>query len=402
LFFFINHFFIIYGILLLLLIYVVFKFTAQKGLDTSLAESKDKYKVAHWLQDLGRSLNMFKLFRSSQLHLQRTDELVEGYLAARKKHFSILLLKYWMMVAFQIIIMGSLLFLGGLLVQSNEINIGQLVASEIVIILLISSVEKFVMSMETVYDLLTGLEKIGYVTDLDLDSPDGHKVPTIKDQFGFQLDIQNLGFNDIQTGLVMLNPYSEVIEAGDMVRVEGCNTSSVHAMIDAILGIRTQFSGSILINGLSIKEICLETYRSAVGTALFGRDLFEGTILENITLDKNFLGTEAGGRVMEVIRAVGLEEYVATQGLDAQILPKGINLAGTIRRKIVLARALMVDAKLMILQTPYRGLNQKERLEFLGYMRDRFKGATVLIVSDNDRYDDWMDGILDPQCLLKP
>lgn len=394
--------FMAFGIVLVLLLGLLVRFTGPVGLRASIEESKYKYKVAHWLQDLGRSLNMFKLFRSSQLHLQKTDELVEGYLEARKKHFSILLLKYWMMVAFQIIIMGSLLFLGGLLVQSNEINIGQLVASEIVIILLISSVEKFVMSMETVYDLLTGLDKIGYVTDLELDSPDGHKVPKIEGESGYKIDIQGLGFNDLQTGIAMLDPYSSTIEAGETVRVEGCNTSSVHAMMDAIVGIRTEFTGSLLINGLSIKEICLETYRSSLGTALFDRDLFEGTILENITLDKNYLDTKTGSRVMEVIRAVGLEEYVANQGLAAKILPKGINLAGTIRRKIVLARALMVDARMLILQTPYRGLNSDERNDFLVYLKAKFADATIIIVSDNARHDSQMDAILDPQCLLKP
>ena len=56
-----HPFFIIYGILLLILIYLVFKFTAQRGLETSLEESKSKYKVAHWIQEVARSIVSFKL-----------------------------------------------------------------------------------------------------------------------------------------------------------------------------------------------------------------------------------------------------------------------------------------------------------------------------------------------------
>ena len=85
-----HPFFIVFGFLLLGLSYVVFKFTAQKGMKTSLEESKNKYKVAHWIQEVARAVTSFKLSGSTNLSLTKNDELVSKYLEARDSHFKIL------------------------------------------------------------------------------------------------------------------------------------------------------------------------------------------------------------------------------------------------------------------------------------------------------------------------
>lgn len=388
--------FMAFGIILVLLLGLLIRLTGPAGLRASLDESHYKYKIAHWLQDLGRSLRMFKMFGATNLHLQRTDSLMEGYLEARKKHFNVLLIKYWMVVVFQVLIIGTLLVIGGLLVQANEINIGQLVASEIVIILLMSSVEKLVMSMETVYDLLTGLEKIGYVADLELDKPTGHDVPIAEGQKGFGIELRNLTYMDLQTEKPLLDNFNAHIEPGEMVRLEGCNTPAVWAIIDSLIGQRDEFEGSVLVNGMSVRSLCMTSFRAKISTALSARGLFEGTLLENITMDTQPMNSEVGARVTEVIEAVGLADFVQSQGLEANILPRGMGTSGTIRKKISLARALFQRSKLMILQTPFRGMSKNEIIRFLTYIREKHPGVTVIITSDNRHYDHLMDAIIDP------
>ncbi len=392
--------FLAFGVVLIVLLVLLIRFTGPVGLRASLDESHYKYEVAAWLQDLGRSLSMFKMFGATNVHVQRTDKLVEGYLSARKRHFNILLVKYWMVVLFQVLIIGTLLVIGGLLVQSNEINIGQLVASEIVIILLISSVEKLVMSMENVYDLLTGLEKIGYVADLELDPPTGHDVPAIDGKYGYNIDLRDLSFVDLKTGQALVSNFNAHVESGEIARLEGCNTASVQAIVDSLVGMRDEFAGSILINGLDVRSLCLETFRSKIATAFSQRDIFEGTILENITLDTRPMNAVTGGKLTKVLEAVGLTDYVDSQGLKAELLPRGLNTAGTVRRKMILARALMRDPRLMILRTPFRGMNADECRNFLTYLREEHSETTILIVSDDRRFDHLMDAIIDPECKV--
>lgn len=143
-----HPFFVFFGLFMVLIVIAIFWFTGRKGLKTSLKESKFKYQVAHWLEELGRAMNIFKLTGSCRLPVQRTDELVGNYLMARKSHFRILLVQYGSVVLFKTTITASLLVLGSILVIRNQISIGQFVAAEIIVILIMNSVEKLILSMD--------------------------------------------------------------------------------------------------------------------------------------------------------------------------------------------------------------------------------------------------------------
>ena len=152
---------------------MVFKFTARKGLETSLAESKGKYRVAHWLQEIARSLISFKLSGRTSLAMERNNTLTEQYLKARESHFKVLIIQFIQMIGFKVLVTAGLLIIGGLLVLNQQMNIGQFVAAEIIILLVISSVEKLITGLESFYDVLTSLEKIGQVVDKELESQKG-------------------------------------------------------------------------------------------------------------------------------------------------------------------------------------------------------------------------------------
>ncbi len=159
-----SSYFVILGVVLFFLLWVIYKLTAKHGLDTSLLESKYKYKVAHWLEEVARTNRSFKLNASCKLHLQKADTISLGYLKARENHFRVLLQQFQYFIGFRVFVAAGLLILGSVLVFEQQMNIGQFVAAEIVIILILNSIEKIIRSIDTIYDVLTGLEKIGYVT----------------------------------------------------------------------------------------------------------------------------------------------------------------------------------------------------------------------------------------------
>ena len=189
------------GILLLLLIYIVFKFTAQKGLETSLIESKIKYKVAHWIQEVARTVVSFKLSGNTNLALKKNDELVSKYLEARENHFKILILQFSQMIGFKVIVTASLLLIGGALVLNQEMNIGQFVAAEIIILLVIASVEKLIIGLESFYDVLTSIEKIGQVVDKELEPQEGEK-PLFKNGLTVELDDVSYGVENREKHII--------------------------------------------------------------------------------------------------------------------------------------------------------------------------------------------------------
>lgn len=91
-----HPFFIAFGFLTILIISLIIYFNGPKGLQTSLVESKYKYKVAQWLEDIARSLYTFKLSGTGNLPMEKMDGLVNSYLLYRKKHFKILRFSFGM------------------------------------------------------------------------------------------------------------------------------------------------------------------------------------------------------------------------------------------------------------------------------------------------------------------
>jgi ABC-type bacteriocin/lantibiotic exporter with double-glycine peptidase domain len=152
-----SNVFIIFSIVLLVLMYTILYLTGGRGLRTSLQESEHKYAIASWLEEVARVLKSFRFSKGSSLPIEKTDQIVTKYLDSRTSHFKILMLQYWSLIGFKVIITAGMLIVGGVLLVRNEINVGQFVAAEIVILTVLSSVEKFIQSLDKVYDLLTSL-----------------------------------------------------------------------------------------------------------------------------------------------------------------------------------------------------------------------------------------------------
>ncbi len=165
--------FIGFGLFTLLLLLAIARIYGPAGVKTSLNESKYKYKVVAWLEDIAREL---PVYRYQQAHastdvlepIDRMDELVANYVGYRNQHFRVLKRFYYSGVAFKTIVTGGLLILGTALVVGREMSLGQFVAAELVIVLITSSVDKLISGIDTVFDLLTAVEKIGTVTDMPL------------------------------------------------------------------------------------------------------------------------------------------------------------------------------------------------------------------------------------------
>src|SRR5690606_20536037 len=108
----------------------------------------------------GRVLTTLKFSRNKTSHLHKTDGYLTGYLDSRIAHFKILLFQYWTLIGFKVVITSAMLIIGGVLLVNQQLNIGQFIAAEIVILMVITSVEKLIINLDNVYDVLTSVEKL--------------------------------------------------------------------------------------------------------------------------------------------------------------------------------------------------------------------------------------------------
>jgi ABC-type bacteriocin/lantibiotic exporter with double-glycine peptidase domain len=379
-----HPFFIIYGFLLLLLIYFVFKFTAQKGLETSLEESENKYKVAHWLQEVARSIVSFKLSGKTNLAMEKNDILVAKYLDARESHFRILVMQFVQMIGFKVLVTVGLLLIGGILVLNQEMNIGQFVAAEIIILLVINSVEKLILGLETFYDLLTSLEKLGQVVDKDLESQEGEQP--FKDNEGFFLELKDIDYKSPDSDKSILNNISLKINPECTILIQGDSGSGKSTLLRVIAGILEPDSGSIYVNDVSLKSMALNYYRSHIGQSLTEELPFEGSILENITFGDTTVKEED---IYWALAKTGLTEYVKEQtyGLKTMLYPEGQQIPYVISKKIVLARSIVRKPRLLILNEPLDHFNKEEAQDIMDFLTDRTNPWALVVVSQNP---DWI------------
>ncbi|MDX1768439.1 peptidase domain-containing ABC transporter [Arenibacter troitsensis] len=378
-----HPFFIVYGILLLLLIYVVFKFTAQKGMDTSLEESKRKYKVAHWIQEVARSLISFKLSGKTSLALDKNDALVLDYLEARESHFRILVIQFIQMIGFKVLVTAGLLLIGGLLVLNQEMNIGQFVAAEIIILLVISSVEKLTRSLETFYDLFTSLEKLGQVVDKDLEEQQGERPLQEEDDFYVELDRVSFGASKI--GRNILDDVSLKIAPKTRLLVLGANGSGKSTLLRLIAGLIQPDDGNIYVNNVSLKGINPNHYRSFLGQSLTEEKPFEGTILDNITFGDKSISEKDVQWAME---NTGLLQYVKEQpkGVNTMVYPEGQQMPFTVAKKIVLARSIVRKPKLLLLKDPLIQFDEVEAVKIINFLTEDKNPWSLIVVSQDPKW----------------
>ncbi len=380
-----HPFFIAFGAFLLLLLYGIFRFTGKRGLETSITESGYKYAVAHWLEELARSMGTFKLIGETSLPLDRTDQLVNGYVTARKAHFRVLLGQYGAMVVFKVVVTLSLLALGGVLVMNEQMNLGQFVAAEIVILLLMGAVEKIILRIETVYDVLTALDKVGSVTDLPLEREEGLRTIDRNASKGLDVRLTGVAFRSHFHGRPVLEGIDLHLEPGEKVCLSGPNGAGKTTLLRILGGAITAHEGTVQLDGHPMNSLDLGMVRSVIGDSLTDEDVFAGTVLENIAVGRAWV-TEKD--VTDACRVTGLFEQLSQypEGLLTRLDPQGSRLPKSLVKRIIQARCIAGSPRLILLEDSLQNWDMKDREELLGWISAPERPWTLLAVSN----DPWL------------
>ena len=317
--------------MIIVLGFIIGYYIFQRGLKSSIIESKYKYKVAFWLEEVARTNTTFRLSCDTSLPVRKTDKLVEKYLDARENHFKILLRQYYLFIFFKILIAAGFLLLGGILVFNQQMNIGQFVAAEIVILLLISSTEKLLLTLEVVYDLLTSIEKIGQVTDLELEKTDGRSIMISQDQQGMSVSIHNLYFKYPDGSENSLQDLNLEIKSNEKVTLTGSNGSGKATLLKLMTAFYEPQRGNIVYDNIPIKNYDITELRGNIAECISEDRIFEGTLLENLTVGREISQL----KITEVLENIGLTSFVnqLTQGYSTEIGPQGKRLPGSVSRE---------------------------------------------------------------------
>ncbi|UII29820.1 ABC transporter ATP-binding protein/permease [Fulvivirga ulvae] len=376
-----HPFFVFFGLFLLAALGGIFYATGNKGLSSSIKESKYKYQVVHWLEELARTINSFKLSGNTSLPMKRTDTNANNYLKYRKAHFSILIQQYSFIVLFKALVIGGVLIIGTILVVQREITLGQFVASEVIIILIVSSVEKIIMYMDVVYDVLTAVDKISQVTDLPLERSGGLTFPKGFNG-GFEIKAKGLSYKFKDNHDYTLRKIDLLIKKGERVCIAGSGGSGKTVLTNVISGLLTDFQGAVTINNFSVRDLDLNNLRDRVGKNVSQEDIFEGTILDNVLLAKPYAKPEDAIWALEKVGALD-DVNAMPQGLDTPVISGGKGLPSSLVNRLILARCLAKHPSLLILNDFFSGFSRPERMALMTMLIQPENPWTMWVVSND-------------------
>jgi ABC-type bacteriocin/lantibiotic exporter with double-glycine peptidase domain len=372
--------FVLLGILLILILYIVLNLTAKKGLDASLRESDFKYSAAAWIEELARTFKTFKVSGKQNLHLQKTDKLVIGYLESRTDHFDVLKFQYWSLILFKLLITATMLIVGAILLIEQQLNVGQFIAAEIVILTVLSAVEKLILSLDKAYDVLTSLEKLSKVADQQLEETSSTVYNRSQNGIGISLNQLSFGYKEDNN---ILHDLNLDIKPGSKVCIKGEAASGKSVLLELLAGGFPDTQGSVLIDGLPIGNFNIESYRKQIGVFYHEQDIFKGTLYENITMGDTSIDPS---HLLELAKVVGLDTYIASlpKGFHTELNPTGKGMSSIIAKKILLVRAFANSPALLLLDEPFE-IAGGENCEKISDYLIKLKNVTVVVVT-GDKY----------------
>lgn len=320
----------------------------RRGIESAIDESITKYKVVHWLQDVLASPVAFKILGGEYLAIEHANRLTTDYILARQKHFRVVIRQFAFAAGLQAIASAAILGLGGWLVIRQQLTLGQLVASELIVTVVVGAFSKAGKVFEKFYDLMAAIDKVGHLLDLPID--ERQALGTVAE-----------GPLEVcwERVIVANTPIADArIAAGRRVAVTGINITAKSQLLKSICGIHQIDQGSIDLNGIEARHVALSG-RQMLGYAA-GIEVIHASLATNISMGRPQIGSihlRQATEMVELSRSI----VDLKHGLETQLQSDGEPLSSAQQAQLMLARAiigkpglLIIDGLLDLLPEPIR------------------------------------------------
>jgi putative ABC transport system ATP-binding protein len=248
------------------------------------------------------------------------------------------------------------------------------VASELIVSSIVVSLSKLAKKFEAWYDMLAAVDKLGHLVDLEIEPEDGDFPLVVAG--GIEVAVEKISFA-YPGGREILSDVSFTVPVGGRAALMGAQGSGCSTLLDLILALRYPTSGNININGLDVRSWYLEQLRSHV-MLIRSQDIVNGTIAENIRLGRPEVGLDT---VQRVLKAVGLADELLSlpAGAQTQLVTGGLTLSSRQRTRLLLARALALQPRLLLLDDIFDGMDTSSMTELTDVILSPDLPWTVII-----------------------
>lgn len=374
-----HPWFLVFGVIVISIVVLIFKNTSQDGIKSSIEESDKKYEVASWLEDVAGAIKTFKMNANAKLNLSGVDEKVLSYLGHRTKHFKVLVFQYKTIIAVQVIITLIMLVIGTYLLVNQKLNIGAFVAAEIVVLSIMSAVEKLIKSLESYYDVITSLVKLQKVTHLPEEN-DG-EIRLEKLSGGIEIVFKEVGFS-LQDSKPILSNLNFQIPQNTITVISGKLGAGKSLLLSIIAGFYEAKTGDILFDKIPLKNIDKTCLREQLGLYMDDMTIIKATLQENIIIGRKNINTED---ILTLSEKIGIEQLSSqfTNGLFTELSETNTEISFTTKKKILLLRALLGENRLLLLEDPLEGMDDTFKNKMISFLQELKIKTTIIMVSQS-------------------
>ena len=336
-----------FDLLLVLSILFIFFILGKRGVETAIEESRCKYAVAGWLEDLARNATLVKWANGQRFVAETTDRLARDYLLAAGQHFSIVMRQQIGILVLHTLANTALLGLGGWMVIERQLTLGQLIAAELIVSAMLAGLSRLGKSLMSYYELMAGMNKLGLLLDLPVESHRGEtRVPPTGPA---TLAIRQLGYRYAREHAAPsgIAESSLRLEGRHRVAVVGPSGSGRGTLLELIMGLRQPTSGTVLLDGYDLRDLRLDAARDTMALVK-GHEIIEGTVLDNIRMGRTEIGIET---IRDTLAGLELTDTIMAlpDGLNTQLNYLGMPLPPEQVRRLMLVRAIVGQPRLLLI-----------------------------------------------------
>ena len=370
-----------YDIGLLLIMAVILYLIGRGAINTAREESQLKYETAAWLQEIVRHPVTFKYNGGLGYAINRADELTAKYIQSRQNHFGILIRQIGFSSIMQAVAATTLLALGGYLVIIQQMTLGQLVAAELIVTVILGSFAKLGKDLESFYDLMASVDKLGKLFDLPTEPV--YKLQLPKTPGAYSLSLVNLQLSESDV------PSTIKLQQGKSFAIHGSSELRRSRLMEIMVGQRCATKGHVLLDRYRVDTLSAESLQAKV-SIVRDIELFDGTVDENIRMGRENVGSD---QVSDVVEQMGLQNVLSSlsSGLLTRLNVSGYPLTQGDAIRLVLARSLVSKPGVMFVDGLIDRLSDKDIQDVLQRL-EAFREHTTIVISTGRRsIAEWAD-----------
>ncbi len=369
---------LLFVVVLLALIVLCLWLLGKGAVSTSIAESRVKYDLVNWFEQVAAFPFAFKGPGGYKLASERSDHFASKYVRCRAAHFRVVMRQIVALLILSVAAAAILLVLGGWLVVSQQITLGQLVASELIMSSIVAAMAKMGKKLEAWYDAMAAMDKLGHIFDLETERAGGEKGVISAEGAEIRASGVSFGYHE-----PLFEDKSFVILPSSRVAIVGPHGSGASSLLDILFGLRTPTAGHVSVDGLDLRSWHLESLRERV-MLLRRDDIVDGTVVDNLRMGRDDVGLD---EIRDALDKVGLLDVLLRrpEGMNQHLTVGGAPLSGNQRTRLLLARAIVQNPRLLMIDELFDSLDPESFSLLQTAILDPCRPWTVILATrDHD------------------